>query len=101
MATKNVERRIQEARLIVSRPEQVFDELQKYGEQTKDEFLGGDKSLEASMLARNDPLIDLALASAATEAEVLASLYKRARVPPKDATHERYLLGLRVAVLSN
>jgi len=55
------ERRTREARLLVSRPEEVFKELRSYGAQAKANRYG-EKQLEKSLLERGDPLIDLGLA---------------------------------------
>ena len=57
------ERRTREARLLVSRPEEVFDELKRYAAELKSRRLGAaDKQLEKSLSERADPLIDLGLA---------------------------------------
>ncbi|MDP3823078.1 MAG: hypothetical protein Q8R33_16535 [Burkholderiales bacterium] len=101
MATEYTEERIREARLIVARPEQVLAELEKYGDALKSRVYNGDKDLERSLLARNEPLIDLGLARYAREKEVVAALYQKSRATPTDLLHERYLYGLGVACLSN
>ena len=62
MATKYTDALIREACLIVARPEQVLAELEKYGVGLKSSGCFGDKHLETSLLARNDPLIDIGLA---------------------------------------
>lgn len=100
MTTEYTEARIREARLIVARPEQVLVELEKYNDDMRSEY-GWDKNLEESLLARNEPLIDLGLARYAREEKVVAALYKKSRVTPTDRLQERYLYGLRVACLSN
>lgn len=101
MATEYTEARIREARLIVARPEQVLAELEKYGDALKSRVYSGDKDLERSLLARNEPLIDLELARYARELEVVAALYQKSRATPTDLLNERYLYGLGVACLSN
>lgn len=100
-ARVETEARIREAHLIVARPEQVLAELEKYSVEIKDSVFGGDEDLERSLLARNEPLIDLGLARYGREKEVLATLYRKSRATPTDPLQERYLLGLRVACLSN
>lgn len=100
MTTENTEALIREARLIVARPEQVLAELEKYGDELKSRCRD-DENLERSLLARNEPLIDLGLARYAQEKEVVASLYQKSRANPMDLLQERYLLGLRIACLSN
>lgn len=101
MATEYTEERIREARLIFARPEQVLAELEKYGDALKSRVYSGDEDLERSLLARNEPLIDLGLARYARELEVVAALYQKSRVTPTDLLNERYLYGLGVACLSN
>lgn len=97
MATKYTDERINEARMIVASPEQVLAELEKYN----DELESGDENLERSLLARNEPLIDLGLARYAREERVVAALYEKSRATPTDILNERYLYGLGVACLSN
>ncbi len=93
---------IREARLIVACPEYVMAEIKKYADDLKKEgWLVGDERLEKSLLARNEPLIDLGLALYASEAEVVAVLYKKSHAKPADQIQERYLRGLRIACLSN
>lgn len=101
VARVNTEARIREAHLIVARPEQVLAELEKYSVEMKDRVFGGDENLERSLLARNEPLIDLGLARYGRAKDVLATLYRKSRARPTDPLQERYLLGLRIACLSN
>jgi hypothetical protein len=68
------ERRTREARLLVSRPEEVFKELRSYGAQAKANHLDGDKQLEKSLLERGDPLIDLGLACYGSDEGVVGEL---------------------------
>lgn len=102
MAMKNTEARIQEARLIFARPEEVTSELERYFLEVK-EGVGNncDEELERSLLARGDPLINLALARYASKEDVLAALYQKSHTTPANRLEKRYLLGLRVACLSN
>ena len=60
-----------------------------------------DSYLEQSLLARNDPLIDIGLARYAGQEEVVAALYQKSLAKPADHLQERYFLGLRIACLSN
>lgn len=99
--TESVENRIREARLIVAKPEQVFAELSKYGEESKESLFSGDEELERSLAARADPLIDLGLARYAREPEIVAALYRKSRSKANNLLTERYLKGLKLACLSN
>lgn len=101
MATEYTEARIREARLIVARPEQVLTELEKYSDELNTRVFGRDEHLERSLLARNEPLIDLGLARHGREREVVAALYQKSHAKPADHLQERYLRGLRIACLSN
>ena len=96
MTTEFVTYHIREAQLIVSSPERVASELKQYA----GKFLYEGK-LQENLLARNNPLIDLALAQYTTEKEILTALYKKSCVQPKDSPNEKYLLGLKIACLSN
>ena len=94
------ERRTREARLLVSRPEEVFKELRSYGAQAKANRYG-DKQLEKSLLERGDPLIDLGLACYGSDKGMVGALYKNALITPNTPADARYLKGLRIACLSN
>ena len=72
MTAEFVVRHIREAQLIVSSPEHVASKLEQY----EGKFLYKGK-LQESLLARNNPLIDLALAQYTNEKEILTVLYKR------------------------
>jgi hypothetical protein len=95
------EKRIREARLLVSPPEIVFEELKKYGEKAVDDFGIGDKELEKNLLARDEHLINLALAQYGTDRDILGELYRRGLGDPTSPLDARYRQGLRMAVLSN
>jgi hypothetical protein len=95
------ERRLREARLLVSRPEEVFKELRSYGAQAKANYFDGDKQLEKSLLEREDPLIDLGLACYGSDKGVVSELYKKALIAPNTPADARYRKGLRIACLSN
>ncbi len=94
--------RLLEARLLISRPEDVFNELQKHGSQAESYWSldALDQQLERSLLARNEPLIDLALARYATDGEIVGQLYEKA-CTIADTSNRAYAKGLRVACLSN
>lgn len=95
------EKRIREARLLVSPPEIVFEELTSYGEKAVDDFGTGDKELEKNLLARDEHLINLALAQYGTDRDILGELYRRGLGGPTSPLDARYRQGLRIAVLSN
>jgi hypothetical protein len=95
-------RRIREARLLVSRPEDVFEELKRYAEQIKSgTFSAVDEQLEKSLAGRTDPLIDLGLARFGSDKDIVGELYEKALAPAKTAFEARYRKGLRIACLSN
>jgi len=84
-----------------SLPEQVFRELQADSAANSSEWAAGDKALEQSLFARNEPLIDLALAQFGTEQEIVSKIYNRASATDANSLDERFKLGLKVACLSN
>lgn len=94
---KDHEQVILTARLLSASPEVVFEELKAFAGLTRSErgYRVGD-SMEELLLARNEPLIDLALARYAGNDKVLKQLYEREarKLGPTS-------LGVRVAVLSN
>lgn len=94
--------RLLEARLLISRPEDVFNELKQHGSQAESSWSldAWDQQLERNLLARNEPLIDLALARYATDEKVVGSLYEKA-CTIADTSSEAYNTGLRIACLSN
>jgi hypothetical protein len=95
------ERLTQEARLNAASPEEVYRELKRTAPKSLIERLGRDKALEVGLVERNDPLINLGLASYGTNEEVFMALYKHGLEKPADAADERYKLGLRIGCLSN
>jgi hypothetical protein len=95
------ERRAREARLLVSRPEEVFKELRSYGAQAKANLDGSDEQLEKCLLERRDPLIDLGLACYGADKGMVGELYKKALIAPNTPADARYRKGLRIACLSN
>jgi hypothetical protein len=101
---KEHERRTREARLLASRPEEVFKELRSYGAQAKNNFFRfgyEDERLEKSLLERGDPLIDLGLACYGSDKGVISELYMKALIAPNTPADARYRKGLRIACLSN
>jgi hypothetical protein len=95
------ERLTQEARLSVASPEEVLRELKRIAQQPGFELMGRDEAIEALLVERNDPLINLGLACYGTNKEVFTALYKHGLEKPADATDERYKRGLRIGCLSN
>lgn len=91
---------ITRARLKHAAPDAVYDALQAYGwhAHARGLMLNADVKLEAMLEERNEPLIDLGLAKNATDFELLARLYQRARKGSGDAAHDE---GMLIACLSN
>lgn len=101
MTERKQNRAIRESRLLASEPEKVYAELEEYGRIVKEGHgFGSDSELEMSLLARNDRLIDLALAQFCSSKDVWHSLYMKSKAVAS-GVGERYLKGLRVACLSN
>ena len=94
------ERLTQEARLSVASPEEVLLELKRIAQKPRFELMGRD-AIEALLVERNDPLINLGLACYGTSEEVFKALYKHGLAKPADAADERYKRGLRIGCLSN
>jgi hypothetical protein len=90
----------QEARLFLASPEVVFQELKKLSA-TKSNLLGRDGGLETVLVKRNQPLINLGLASYGANKDVVAGLYKHALEAPKNEADAKYKEGIRIACLSN
>src|SRR5262245_21007705 len=95
------ERLTQEARLSVASPEEVLRELKRISQKSHLELLGRDEAMEALLVERNDPLINLGLACYGTNREVFTAHYKYGLEKPADAADERYKRGLRIGCLSN
>jgi hypothetical protein len=95
------ERLTQEARLSVASPEEVLRELKRIAQKPRIELFGRDEAIEALLVERNEPLINLGLACYGTSKEVFTVLYKHGLEKPADATDERYKRGLRIGCLSN
>jgi hypothetical protein len=95
------ERLTQEARLHAASPEEVLRELKRIAGKSRYELLGRDEAIEALLVERNDPLINLGMACYGTSEEVFTALYKHGLEKPTDAADERYKRGLRIGCLSN
>jgi hypothetical protein len=96
------ERLTQEARLSVVSPEEVVRELKRIAQKPRYELLGRDnKAIEALLVERNDPVINLGLACYGTSKEVFTALYKHGLEKPTDVADARYKRGLRIGCLSN
>ncbi len=98
----NEHSRVLEARLLVSPPQVVFRELKLRALRRIRERHGfSDLDIEVSLLRRDDPLINLGLASFGLKDEVLSTLYQGSLRAPSDELDARYQKGLRIACLSN
>jgi hypothetical protein len=98
-----LDRKMREARLVLSRPEVVFEELKAYGAEIATDPLlySVDDKLEASLAARNEPLIDLGLACYGSNKDIVGALYRKALGPSDALPAIRYCKALRIACLSN
>ncbi len=87
---------IRTARLRMSSPETVYRQL----EHLATEHAGSWTSVawEKDLLARNDPLIDLGLARFGFDADIVATLYQRARAGTVNSNDD---FAVRIACLSN
>jgi hypothetical protein len=92
------ERLTQEARLSVASPEEVVRELKRIAQKPR---FARDEAIEALLVERNEPLINLGLACYGTSREIFTALYKHGLEKPADAADERYKRGLRIGCLSN
>jgi hypothetical protein len=84
---------ILEAQLVASTPERVFRWLQDRAVADVASVPATDAALEAALLARTEPLINLGLAEYGIEDETIATVFKS-----EDPANRR---ALRLAVLSN
>jgi hypothetical protein len=89
------------ARLLSASPEYVYEQLAFYGNNSKSKSFLAKKQAELSLLKRNDPLINLALAKYCCSQEVLHSLYSSASADNSSTDYNDYYAGLRTACLSN
>ncbi len=87
------------ARLSKLPPESAAEALCEYNQKQKDNIWFDRQSpVETVLLARREPLIDLALAQYGVNDEVLKELYQRSLSGTGDADFDK---GIRVAVLAN
>lgn len=89
------------ARLSKLPPEVAAEELRAYNlRRSKSEamYQWGDSKVDSALLARREPLIDLALAQYGANTDVLVELYQRSLAGTGDAVLD---LGIRVAALAN
>jgi hypothetical protein len=93
------ERLTQEARLSVASPEEVLRELKLKAHRPR--FARDEATIEALLVERNEPLINLGLACYGTSTEVFTALYKHGLEKPTDRADEHYKRGLRIGCLSN
>src|SRR5262245_7729291 len=100
-ASDEMDRKTRETRLVLSCPEIVFEELKAYGAgiATNPFQFSADDKLEASLAARNEPLIDLGLACYGSNKDIVGAFHRKALDPSDDAI--RYCKALRIACLSN
>jgi hypothetical protein len=91
---------MQEARLSLASPGFVFQELKKFSAGTRGDLYGNER-LETVLAKRNQPLINLGLASYGANKKVAATLYKHALEPAKNEGDAKYKEGLRIGFLSN
>lgn len=100
MSNTKKDRRLSGARLLLSSPETVFSELQESAQQRKRWDCDYDVSIEALLLERDEPLIDLALARYGGSKDVLKTLYERASDASGQGS-EYSRQSIRIACLSN
>jgi hypothetical protein len=95
------DRLTRKARLLISSPEEVFRELRSYGQQIKADRRSYDEQLEATLIDRSEPLIDLGLACYAANKDVVSKIYTRAAATTENLAEARQRKGLRIGCLSN
>jgi hypothetical protein len=94
------EKIIKRARLGLLKPEKVYEELIRYKEELSSKLInldwiwGDDDKLEIQLLSRNEPLIDLGLAQAASSKEVIATLWSK-----YDTKDDKFALAIKVGIL--
>jgi hypothetical protein len=93
------ERLTQEARLQAASPEEVYRELKNIAQ--KPLHFVKNEAVEALLVERNQPLINLALACFGTSEKVYRALYNHSLEPSRDVADATYKHGLRVGCLSN
>jgi hypothetical protein len=99
---ESLERRTRLARLLVAPPSFVYDELKQYSADVQaSPWTAQDDAIEIALGTRNDPLINLGLASYGACREVVGALYLKGKEPPAEGEYLAYKQGLRLAVLGN
>jgi hypothetical protein len=95
---------IEEARLLLSSPDIVFEKLKALSIRIRERGLfwsSRSEAFEPILVERDAPLINLGLACYGTNEDVFKALYKSGIEPHRDATDEAYRRGLRIGCLSN
>ncbi|MDD5366308.1 MAG: hypothetical protein PHR30_13295 [Gallionellaceae bacterium] len=90
---------IRHARLSVMPPVEVYEELQGFDATSVSTVFFAERDLEFMLLARNDLLIDLALAKYGAVDDIVANLYRRGA--EQLASDPVYGKGLQFACLAN
>lgn len=103
MTSTYVQKAIDVGLVAYASSDHVIKSLHDYGEKLRANPYGGDgnEALELALLERDDPAINIVLASNATSLDVLASLFSKSKVIPIDHAQICYLKSLRLATLSN
>jgi hypothetical protein len=91
----------QPTRLLLASPENVYRELKEIAQKPSHELRLRDDKIEALLVERKHPLINLGLASYGTNPEVYKALYRHSLEPPADQSDSTYKHGLRIGCLSN
>ncbi|MGE9010571.1 hypothetical protein ACO2JO_18455 [Leptospira interrogans] len=94
---------IEDAYLLLSSPEVVFQELKARSKEICKDGLFGSRSetLELMLVERGVPLINLGLACYGADKTAFKGLYKHGREANLDRNDEAYRRGLRMGCLSN
>ena len=91
-----------EGRLFLAPPEMVFAELKRLGRRNRAEIMAAQtEALEATLIERNDQLINLGLACYCTNKAVFSALYRHSMEPARDTNNAIYKRNLRLGCLSN
>jgi hypothetical protein len=91
-----------EGRLYFAPPEVVFAELKELGKRNRAELMSSEtEALEAALMGRNDPLINLGLACYCASKDVFTAFYRRSKEPQHDEADAIYKRNLRLGCLSN
>lgn len=98
----DIDRTTRLARLLIAPAPIVYEELKTYSNDVRANPYGSaSEELEVKLAARQEPLIDLGLASYGASKELIGKLYQGAKAPPTDEADASYKQGLRLAVLAN